>query len=79
MKTSEFIKAMQKLGFKCEEGKYYLDFYKGGRLVLYANELIQFVMQNNTNAFDDLDLTTKEKVMECVWEYILTPVEERGN
>ena len=73
MKTSEFIKKVEKLGYRVEDTGFYLYLYSGEDLVAfvgkkkqYVLEIYNFFLKQNAEALVDLCL-----------EYAKTPIEER--
>ncbi|MBC9722244.1 MAG: hypothetical protein H9W82_13375 [Lactobacillus sp.] len=79
MKTSEFKKAMQNLGFDYTENYFDLLIYKNGKEILRVNKQFVFFVNTTKSDFNNLSETQKQQVMKFVWAYICTPVEERGN
>lgn len=77
MKTSEFIKIMNKLGFNHTENYFDLIILKGRKEILRVNKQAELIISNNNSEFNGLDEVIKQQVMKFVWAYICTPVEER--
>lgn len=79
MKTNEFKKAMQDLGFKYAENNFDLLILKNRKEILRVSKQFIFFMKNTNSEFNNLSEKQKQKTMKFVWDYISTPIEERGN
>lgn len=79
METSEFIAAMEKLGLDHYENYFDVLIYKNSKEILRVNKQFIFFMKNNNSEFNNLSEKQKKKIMKFVWDYISTPIEERGN
>lgn len=72
MKTKEFIREIEKLGYKVEEqySWYYIVKDLNGYILGYAAKNCQY-------GCDTMQTITDEQVLKLIFEYAMTPVEER--
>lgn len=71
MKTKEFIREIEKLGYKIEERSWYY-------IVKSLNgDRLGYAAKNRQYKCDTMQNITDEQVFKLIFEYAMTPVEER--
>lgn len=77
MKTSEFIKRVEEIGFKTFENETNIIVIHETPHCLVVDKIKEYCMDNNFSAFKNLGVVTKKALFDIAVEYISTPVEER--
>ena len=77
MKTTEFIKKVEALGYEVECGKILLTVKKKGLCVLEIDLEEEFFFDSDFEDFDNLPWSQKKELMSIVCEFMLTDPAER--
>ncbi|MDU1315695.1 hypothetical protein [Anaerococcus hydrogenalis] len=75
MKTNEFIKRVDELGFKAHKGVTCIDIVSDGFTVAKVSTYRVYVI--NSFCFVDVEWTNQDKLFNLIVEYAKTPIEDR--
>lgn len=79
MKTKEFIKRVEELGFRVQELNNIINIcnYKEGVYLVTIDKHNQFMLDNRCKGYMDLGDYDKSELLKLCYEYAKTPIEER--
>ena len=75
MKTKEFIKRVDELGFKAHKGVAHIDIVSDGLTVAVVSTDRMYAM--NAFTFINIEWRNQDKLFDLIVEYVKTPIEDR--
>lgn len=77
MKTKEFIKKVEELGFETSTHENTIALYNKGNEIAFVYRRLYMKFKNSYADWDDLSIGDKKNLFGLIVEYVSTPVDER--
>lgn len=77
MKTKEFIKEAEKLGYSANDDSIFINLFDGDNILLKVSKYDRYFLQTNFKWFAILYTEEKMNLFNLVYEYSKTPIIER--